>query len=71
MQKKTLLRRALLAILMLATAASAGARNKYLFVYFTGNSPEQEQISYAISDDGFNNQPGEPASRQPPVFLAF
>ena len=57
MQKKTLLRRALLAILMLATAASAGARNKYLFVYFTGNSPEQEQISYAISDDGFNYQP--------------
>lgn len=57
MQKKTLLRRALLAILMLATAASAGARNKYLFVYFTGNSPEQEQIMYAVSDDGFNYQP--------------
>lgn len=28
--------------------------NAYLFVYFTGNSIEQEQIRYAISDDGYN-----------------
>lgn len=35
----------------------AGARNKYLFVYFTGNAPEQEQISYAVSDDGFSYTP--------------
>lgn len=29
----------------------------YLFSYFTGNSPSQEQISYAISRDGFNYTP--------------
>jgi len=26
----------------------------YLFAYFLGNSPEQEQLSYAISYDGYN-----------------
>lgn len=29
----------------------------YLFTYFTGNAPEQEQICYAISYDGFNYTP--------------
>lgn len=29
----------------------------YLFTYFTGNSPEQEQICYAISYDGYNYTP--------------
>lgn len=29
----------------------------YLFVYFTGNAPEKEQICYAVSDDGFNYTP--------------
>lgn len=29
----------------------------YLFAYFTGNAPEQEQICFAISDDGFNYTP--------------
>ena len=24
----------------------------YLFTYFTGNAPHQEQICYALSDDG-------------------
>ncbi len=35
----------------------------YLFTYFTGNAPEQEQICYALSDDGYNYTPlnhGEP-----------
>ena len=26
----------------------------YLFAYFLGNSPEQEQLSYAVSTDGYN-----------------
>lgn len=26
----------------------------FLFTYFTGNSPQQEQICYALSDDGYN-----------------
>ena len=25
----------------------------YLFVYFTGNAPEKEQVCYAVSDDGW------------------
>mgnify|MGYP000158098015 CR=1 FL=1 len=29
----------------------------YLFTYFTGNAPEQEQICYAISTDGFSYTP--------------
>lgn len=45
-----------------AKAQTHGAAEKepmvaYLFTYFTGNSPEQEQICYAISDDGYNFTP--------------
>ena len=29
----------------------------YLFTYFTGNDPKEEQICYAISDDGYNYTP--------------
>lgn len=29
----------------------------YLFTYFTGNAPQQEQICYALSDDGWNYTP--------------
>ena len=29
----------------------------YLFTYFTGNAPEQEQICYALSNDGWNYTP--------------
>lgn len=35
----------------------------YLFTYFIGNKPEQEQICFALSDDGYNYTPlndGEP-----------
>ena len=39
----------LLALVLTAT--------NYLFVYFTGNAPEKEQICYAVSDDGFNYTP--------------
>lgn len=53
MNSKTLL----LLLSLLFGAVHAGARNKYLFVYFTGNAPKQEQISYAVSDDGFNYTP--------------
>lgn len=45
-----------------ATATMSLAKKKaemtsYLFAYFTGNAPEQEQICFAISDDGFNYTP--------------
>lgn len=29
----------------------------YLFAYFTGNAPEEEQIHFAVSEDGFNYTP--------------
>ena len=29
----------------------------YLFTYFTGNAPEEEQVCYALSDDGYNFTP--------------
>ena len=41
------------------TSASA-ARDEmvaYLFTYFNSNAPEDEQICYAISDDGYNFTP--------------
>ena len=41
-------------------AISMNAQNDkvaYLFTYFTGNAPEQEQICYALSDDGYNWTP--------------
>ncbi len=28
--------------------------DSYLFVYFTGNGPEEEAVRYALSDDGYN-----------------
>ena len=63
---KNLLRTLLVAAIMFSAVATASARNKYLFVYFTGNDPQQEQISYAVSDDGFNYTPlngGSPLCR--------
>jgi len=53
----------LLSCLLTATLSlSAQAQNTepkvaYLFTYFTGNAPEQEQICYALSDDGYNYTP--------------
>ena len=51
----------LILTLTLALAASASFAAKkttaYLFTYFTGNAPEQEQICYAISSDGWNYTP--------------
>jgi len=49
----------LLAISLIANVALAqqSAMDSYLFVYFTGNSPEQEQICYALSQDGYNYTP--------------
>ena len=29
----------------------------YLFTYFNSNAPEDEQICYALSDDGYNYTP--------------
>lgn len=54
---KKFLRTLLVAATMFSAVATTNARNKYLFVYFTGNAPQQEQISYAVSDDGFNYTP--------------
>ncbi|MDO4958784.1 MAG: family 43 glycosylhydrolase [Prevotellaceae bacterium] len=34
--------------------AVAQEKVSFLFTYFTGNTPEKEQICYALSDDGYN-----------------
>ena len=39
------------------TAASDNEMVAYLFTYFNSNAPEDEQICYAISDDGYNFTP--------------
>ena len=46
-----------LAFIMAATAGYSKKKVAYLFTYFTGNAPEQEQICYATSHDGFNYTP--------------
>ena len=50
-------KRPLTIAVLLAAALVTSARGKYLFAYFTGNNPEQEQIMYAVSDDGFCYSP--------------
>lgn len=41
-----------------ATSLQAKTKTEaYLFTYFTGNAPEQEQICYALSEDGWNYTP--------------
>jgi len=52
------------AVLLVSVMASAGAKRKaqdekvsFLFVYFTGNTPQGEQICYALSDDGYSYTP--------------
>src|SRR5574344_1688674 len=34
-----------------------GAMKAYLFAYFTGNRPEQEQICFAVSENGWDYTP--------------
>ena len=46
-----------LAVVMAATVSAKKKTSAYLFTYFTGNAPEQEQICYAISYDGWNYTP--------------
>ncbi len=61
MTKKNILSCAILfAALGMATLAEAKKTAKmtnYLFAYFTGNAPQEEQIHFAVSDDGFNYTP--------------
>lgn len=49
-----------LTAILLSLASSAFAQSEkvaYLFTYFNSNRPEDEQICYAISDDGYNYTP--------------
>ena len=43
-----------LLMLVAATTATAQQYTSYLFAFFSNNTPEGEQIRYAISDDGYN-----------------
>jgi len=47
----------LLGALAIIPAKAADKYVAYLFTYFTGNAPEQEQICYALSTDGWNYTP--------------
>lgn len=54
-KEKALLGIAMVAALGFATQADAKKKAKmtnYLFAYFTGNAPQEEQIHFAVSDDG-------------------
>ena len=53
--KKTLL--TIVAAAMFSMASAEEKMVAYLFTYFTGNAPDQEQICYALSDDGYNYTP--------------
>ena len=56
--KKTLLTAAFAAFTVMAANAQADEpKVAYLFTYFTGNAPEEEQICYALSEDGYNYTP--------------
>ena len=41
----------------IGAANTSNDKVAYLFTYFTGNDPAQEQICYALSDDGYNFEP--------------
>lgn len=47
--------------LVISLSSPISAKNNemkgYLFAYFTGNAPEDEQIHFAISNDGWNYKP--------------
>lgn len=53
--KRILLTAALSVICSISSAQEE--KVAYLFTYFTGNAPQEEQICYALSDDGYNFTP--------------
>lgn len=61
MSKKIILFSIALAVMFgMATQVEAKKRLKmtnYLFAYFIGNAPQEEQIHFAVSNDGFNYTP--------------
>ena len=61
--KKYLLLCVALAFISTAYPQNLEEKVAYLFTYFTGNAPQEEQICYALSKDGYNFTPlndGEP-----------
>ena len=55
--KKLLMTIGAIALSGMGMAQQTSDKVAYLFTYFTGNAPEQEQICYALSDDGYNYTP--------------
>lgn len=51
---KTRLGMLLLSLIASVNILADDEKVAFLFTYFTGNSPEKEQICYALSDDGYN-----------------
>lgn len=55
--KKLLMSAVLAAMTMVTLAKGAEKHGAYLFTYFTGNDVKQEQVCYALSQDGWNYTP--------------
>lgn len=53
MKLKTLLTASLLTLSAAASAQNSDEKVAFLFTYFTGNAPQEEQICYALSEDGY------------------
>lgn len=53
MKLKTILTATLLSASAAMSAQNTDEKVAFLFTYFTGNAPEQEQICYALSEDGY------------------
>lgn len=72
MNTRKLLLASLLALALSAWAQTDEPKTAYLFTYFTGNQPAQEQICYALSDDGFHFTPlngGQPVIHSDTIAL--
>jgi hypothetical protein len=71
--QRTMKNKFFLFLFLAVVPCSAKKMSKYLFTYFTGNAPQQEQICYAVSDDGFNYTPlngGNPILSSDSIALA-
>ncbi|MBR3093842.1 MAG: family 43 glycosylhydrolase [Bacteroidaceae bacterium] len=78
-----ILQKTITSVIMLAMTGSAFAQAPqvnpnneemvaYLFTYFTGNAPEEEQVCYALSEDGYNFTPlnnGHPVIKSDSIAL--
>ena len=71
--KKTAITLLLMLMTFLSLPAKGLKMSHYLFVYFINNTPEEEQVRYAVSDDGVNFTPlynGQPVIKSDSISIA-